>query len=263
MNQELAQTQITKHTVQHVLGSSSDSDELALNVTSEPPPVNPTIDLPFSHDPRDFGYDKSNALSPISYESYPDSQRENAKSGPMPYLNAPFGQSRMSSANWDQPSWANPEGSYGFAGNRGQAAAPQPQRPLNFRVDNYPNNSHLMTMNSNSSYDGGYRRGLGQVSRPNSAIGHMFGNVNSSNSWASGPTTMSNAPAFSPPISPMPYQAMNNMQLGAPHYQPRPIGTPLSATALEFSGGGFPNNPWNVQVYSLSLVTAFLSLTNL
>ena len=37
----------------------------------------------------------------------------------------------------------------------------------------------------------------------------------------------------------------NGMFPGTTAYQPRPIGTPLSATAAEFNVGNMPGNPWN------------------
>ena len=40
------------------------------------------------------------------------------------------------------------------------------------------------------------------------------------------------------------YQPLGMFQ-GATAYQPRPIGTPLSATAAEFSVANMPGNPWN------------------
>lgn len=273
MDQQLSQTRITKHTLEQALGSPSAADATFIEVPSHMMAANPVRvtnianDTVFQQTSSQFGFDKSNTLSPVSFESYPDMQRESMKPGPMPLINTSFGQSRIPSANWDAmgPSpWSNPGGPYGLGVGRNQPPAPQPQRPFNYRYDSYADNSHAMVQtNNNSAFDGGYRRNVGQISRPGSAVGHAFnqnyanGNnhTNNSNPWTSYPATMSSTPAFSPPMTPMSYQSMNSLIPGPPHYQPRPIGTPLSPTAMEFSanalggaGGQYSSNPWNPQV---------------
>lgn len=258
MDQELHQTRITKHTVEQALGPSDEADDnfhcvTEHLVTTEPSRViNFSSDIPFPQNGRDFSFDKSSTLSPVSYESFTDGQRDGVKTGAMPFMNPPFGTSRMFSASWDPlgpPTWSNQDGPYGFGTSRNQASAPQPHRSFQFRPDSFAGNPSMMLPGNNSfAFEGGFRRNHGQNSRPGSAMGQSFNN-NHNTSWTSYSTGMSNTPAFSPPLTPMSYQSMNT------GYQPRPNGTPLSPTALEFSANalssglsGFASSPWNPQV---------------
>lgn len=59
------------------------------------------------------------------------------------------------------------------------------------------------------------------------------------------------------PASPFQSMGMFQAPLG---YQPRPIGTPLSPTAAEFTASGITNNPWNASV-SLELEIPQTNLT--
>lgn len=74
------------------------------------------------------------------------------------------------------------------------------------------------------------------------------------NSWPAAPSNkLESPPSFSPPMTPMPFPPMSTMQ-GLTTYHPRPIGTGLSPTALEFSASTMSNstrstvNPWNSNV---------------
>ena len=73
-------------------------------------------------------------------------------------------------------------------------------------------------------------------------------------SWPAGSSTrLESPPSFSPPMTPMPFPPMSTMQ-ALTTYHPRPIGTGLSPTALEFSASAMNNgvrstvNPWNSSV---------------
>jgi len=98
---------------------------------------------------------------------------------------------------------------------------------------------------NNSPPEQAFLRGSLPSTRPSSAFGpgSSFGPYTGFNGYGPG---MSGSTGYSPPITPL-----SMMQGPGPAtYQPRPIGTPLSPTALEFSAGimGGQQGPWNAQV---------------
>ena len=88
-------------------------------------------------------------------------------------------------------------------------------------------------------YGNGFRRYTNQSSRSGSSF-----NPTRSNGWSPYGSSGEISPITN--ISPASYQPMGLFQ--APHgYQPRPIGTPLSPTATEFTSGN-GNVPWGATV---------------
>ena len=99
--------------------------------------------------------------------------------------------------------------------------------------------------NDFSQFQGGQnlRRSNTQTSRTGSGFPHIR-----NNGWDG---TVNNNDSYGMSLSPVaPFQPMGMFQ--APMaYQPRPIGTPLSPTAAEFTTSNAVNGPWNSAVCSL------------
>ena len=100
-------------------------------------------------------------------------------------------------------------------------------------------------MNDFTSFQGG--PGLRRSNTQNNRAGSVFASSRNNN-WDS--YTGNESPDVMTGMSPVSaYQPMGMFQ--APmSYQPRPIGTPLSPTAAEFTAGNASTNPWNAAVSS-------------
>lgn len=165
-----------------------------------------------------------------------------------------YGQSHQepfNSAGWTSsvtPPWSSRDVRAGPGVSSRFPPAPQPQKPNMLRLDTFEDEQSF----ANPSLGHGYRRPSMPNTRPGSATGSFYNGFNMYPPPAS--------PQFSPPITPMSYQQMMNNQQQAHFQYPGPIGSPLSPTAIEFSGNnpmldnGPPHgNPWNSQVRSSSL----------
>ena len=231
MDQELSQTRITNHTVHQAIGPPAEYDlrqvteQLMNKLQNGPPNANTKSFL------DDCRSDTSGAYSPRPLDGCSNAWNEPAQ---FPYGNFPIHDPTPNIGPWN--SGMPPAHGPGMP----PRYAPQPQRPAHLRLD---------TLNSNfdHGFSHGFRRNNGPFGRPGSALGHLQGG------WTSYPPSVASSANVSPPMSPMSYHGMNAGQ-GSPPYQPRPIGTPLSPTAMEFSAeamgsaGPLVNNPWNSQV---------------
>lgn len=98
----------------------------------------------------------------------------------------------------------------------------------------------------------GLRRANTQGNRSGSALPHYRSQGWESYGGNSDPSPTSINPA-------LPFQPMSVFQAAA-SYQPRPIGTPLSPTAAEFTTGNITGNPWNPVVSLLSMAMCYYGL---
>lgn len=173
--------------------------------------------------------------------------------GLMPLLNAPvnLGTQQPARSGWNAPpSSGFPSSTEGrFGGgfpprSSGGQASWQNNHP---RLDTSDNMRYRGPM-TNSPPEQAYLRPSLPNTRPTSAFGSYPYGSNNFNGYP-----MGNATGYSPPITPLSFQ-----QSQAPAvYQPRPIGTPLSPTALEFNAGS-QQAPWTTQVMSSFSLARFL-----
>ena len=256
MDQELSQTRITKHTLDQALGPPSEMDfqvkdditeqtisslQNALNASTRPQ-VGPSQSRPAPDDSRS---DTSDALSAGGYNRAQAIWANTSR--PVLNLNVPTPLDQHfhdSGRGWDQDS-ARP-----WCGNRGNGAGSSPVFPTSQRPLPGPSMQGLS--------DGG--RFMGdftqfpphQTGRPpqsqNDRLGASFAarnpqwggyrlHTNSVESMSSASSSYLPSPMYQAPMS----------------YQPRPIGTPLSPTAAEFTANHALNNPWNASVSPCAL----------
>lgn len=237
MDRELSQTRITKHTIDEAIGSSSHSN---LREVTEQLMNRLQHDVP-QHSPHGFLDDnrseRSGACSPRPGDSFGNAWMDPSQA---PLVGGPINPAEAGSGLGPWNAVMTPSSGPG-AHSR---FAPQPQRPASFRFDGFSN-----------GYDQGISQGIrrahgfGPYCRPGSAIGPFQGG------WNPYPPSMGSSANVSPPMTPMSFQSMN---AGHAPYHPRPIGTPLSPTAMEFSADGMlgsgptTGNPWNAQVSQYS-----------
>lgn len=234
MDQELSQSRITKHTFEQAVGSPAEVNlrevtEQLMNKLQSCPPRASAAGFP-----DEARSEHNAACSPKTSDSFSNAWND---PGLSTYGNVPMNESVQNTGPW------NAGMSQGQGPQMHCRYAPQPQRPANLRLDTF-----------NSSYDQGFAQGFrrtnGPFGRPGSGMGHFQG------SWNSYPASVASSTHGSPPMTPASFQAMNVGHGSAP-YQPRPIGTPLSPTAVEFSSDPMGNagplvaNPWNTQVSEL------------
>ncbi|KAI9718622.1 MAG: hypothetical protein M1828_006630 [Chrysothrix sp. TS-e1954] len=243
MDRELSQSRITNRSLELVLGPQSETIDGLKDVTGQL--LNQVHHVQGRHTTTaqsDVFSNRSAAQSPQPYEnlagSWPDSEV-------LPYLNASFDDRRHHlSSNW-QPHLGNGPGP-GFS-SRSQHAS-QAHRPSNLRLDTSESTGSSFSGPASAGQDQGYRRHFNPSSRTGSAMGPSYAG------WGSYPSSLATSSAFSPPITPMSSWPVSCGPGNQP-YQPRPIGTPLSPTAMEFNAGSSlldncapPNvQPWNTQ----------------
>lgn len=121
------------------------------------------------------------------------------------------------------------------------------QRPSNLRVDTaYENDQPFFPGYRNPSFESGF----GRTSMPNSRPGSSMVPFYTGGEYYS----TGHSPDMSPAITPAPMPPFRASQHYQAPYQPKPIGTPLSAAAMEFQGGplgqdNYSNaSPWNATV---------------
>ena len=167
----------------------------------------------------------------------------------MPLVNAP---ARLSThrAGWNAPPIS------GFPSTDGRFAGAFPPRSSGGQSSTWQSNHPRLDTSDNMQYRGllaaspseqAYLKPSQLNARPGSAFGsYPYGSSN----FIGHPLGMSANPAtsYSPPITPLNFQ-QSAMSQSSTVYQPRPIGTPLSPTALEFNAGE-QQAPWNAQVCS-------------
>lgn len=194
--------------------------------------------------------DRSSHLSPHSTDAS-QGPWDDARPGPLPYLNAPFTQAPNKlgwNSNISASVWAIPDSrTHGVAPSGTFPLGPQPQRPANLRLDGFGYGSNYNVSNVNAGYDSTYRRVNIGPSRPGSGLSlHNGFNSYPASSIASTPLRCS------PPMTP----AMNTVAPSQPsmsYGHHHPIGTPLSPTASEFarppsSMASYPMTHWHNQV---------------
>lgn len=247
-DQELVQQRITQTSINQVLGSPSeagythDITDQVMNRMMANQSRNP-----FPDNQGDFMFpDRSSSMTPGPLP-WADEYRPDA----FPMAQNPLG-GHPSNAGWNQtvtPPWAGNDGRGGpTMPSTRLPAASQMSRQFNPRPDMYENNPQYMSGMMGPPFEHPYWRTNLSTSRPESGAGQPL--YNSFRSFA-----MTPSPGFSPPMTPMSFQ---HMQQGSAPYQPRPIGTPLSPTALEFSAAAMSSNgppignPWNTQVRNLT-----------
>ncbi|KAI9815676.1 MAG: hypothetical protein M1827_002072 [Pycnora praestabilis] len=259
MDQELSQTRITKHTLDEAFGPPSEADFRLKEDITEQTISNLQNALKASTRPAltrhetwatldDARSDSSGNLSATGVN------RANAIWGIPTKPNLQFGsgiplnQQPAHSNGWTQDStrpWLNRA--------MGQGMPQQSMSLLQQQQQQRPSLGPLATTFGNDSrFLNDLSQGhSSQCLRPNNQQTYRFaapiGQRN--NGYGSYATSVSSAEGVSPP--PTPYSPMA-MFPGPMAYQPRPIGTPLSPTAAEFTTGPMPANPWNAQALTSS-----------
>lgn len=243
--QELAQTRVIKHTIDQAMGPPSEVDfggreiteqtisslQNAFNASTRP--FNPRQDTWVAQD--DANSDISDALSAGGYNRARglwNNSCQSAIGGNL--LNANdrgFAVTEPAANPEIGRSWANRAGHPGFS--------PQGGFVQNQRVFTGPG-SPPYGFNNSSQYAGehvpftqgqGNRRQVTQINRGGSCFPPQNSPWGTFASVAPGTTT----PRQGNQQQMGPYQQQANMFSGANNYQPRPIGTPLSPTAAEFT----------------------------
>jgi len=181
----------------------------------------------------------------------------------MPLLNAPvnLGIQQPIRSGWNAPPSSgfpsSMEGRFGGGFSlrpSGSQASWQNNQP---RIDTSDNMRYRGPM-TNSPPEQAYLRPSLPNTRPGSAFGTYPYGGNSFNGYAMGMSGMSGNPTgYSPPVTPLSFQ-QSSMPQAPVVYQPRPIGTPLSPTALEFNAGS-QQAPWNAQVMFFFPLSLFLA----
>lgn len=258
MNQELNQSRITKHTMEQAMGSQFDAD------------FDHTREFGSRPHSRVDGWVQSTRPGPPPTTTGPSAGNGIWNSGPSFALNdaGVIGQGGSMPLN---NGWSNNE-PRSFTNGRmdgnflPMGLNPRQQMP-SLRLDTAGLGPFFGNDPSPNDYS---MRSTGQPSRPASAFGNNLEPWGSFSTNANGSDQM----GITPPMTPMPFGPIQAGMGGMPHMQPihpmqhmqtlqnpnmmqgnmnqcipRPIGTRLSPTAMEFHGsGGFPGNtPWNMQ----------------
>ncbi|KAI9699361.1 MAG: hypothetical protein M1836_002972 [Candelina mexicana] len=250
MDQELSQTRITKHTLDQAMGPLTETDfpfskeddvteqtisklQHALNASTRPQESR--------HDTWAVGDDaRSDTSDALSAGAYNKTQGHgiwgNAANRVTPSLDQPYSRPQ----NWSQepvrPWFSRTPGAQGMP-PQGIGLQQQQHRAYSsqpFGVTGRPLNA------VQTQFQPGPRHPISQNHRITSAYNHRNGG------WAAYPGSVSSVDGSSAPAAP--YQATGVFTGQPPPYQPRPIGTPLSPTAAEFTTTHVPANPWNAQV---------------
>ncbi|XMA10389.1 hypothetical protein WAI453_003180 [Rhynchosporium graminicola] len=236
MDQELAQTRITKHTLDQVVGNASETDYPMQSPAEErlnhlPPLVRPQFTRDSSWAQDDARSDTSDALSASGFNRARAIWNNGGKPnftaptppyagvlGPLPGFQPPEG---SNSAPWIQRGYGQP-----FVDS--MPCGPVPP----FRGDRMLQDPDMLMAPT-----------LGRRNQPGG------GRYNNRSSASSFPYASSNSSfdGFTPSSTPGPYGSVGNMPSGMPSmggmgmtnmytgYQPQPIGTPLSPHAPEFT----------------------------
>ncbi|KAI9716875.1 MAG: hypothetical protein M1812_005024 [Candelaria pacifica] len=253
MDQELSQTRITKHTLDQAMGPMTETDfpfnkeddvteqtisklQHALNASTRPQGAR--------HDSwagaDDTRSDNSDALSTGAYNR---TQGHGIWGNPANRVTPSLDQPYSRPQNWNQEparTWfSRAPGAPGIPsqglGIQQQQQQQQQQRAYSsqpFGAPGRPLNAVL------TQFQPGPRRLNPQNNRITSAYDQRNGG------WGAYPGSVSSVDG--PSAQTAPHQSMG-MFPGPVPYQPRPIGTPLSPTAAEFTTTHVPANPWNAQ----------------
>ncbi|KAF2755096.1 ARM repeat-containing protein [Pseudovirgaria hyperparasitica] len=257
MDQELHETRITKHTMEHATGPPSEVDFKG-DVTDQ---TISSLQINFNAATRGIGSrqeswqlqaedarsDTSEALSAgVTNRVQGNWMNTGTKNGFACNVSAPVEQGYIAPTNnnWNMNGlrpW------YGANIGQGLNATgfnpPQPPSRSNpgLRIDTYRNNQ-MLNEPAHFPLDHSLRRGVSNPpSRPPSAFDSRLG------AWGtySGSANSVDGAGVSPPLTPLSAQSMGMYSMGSQQYQPRAIGTRLSPTAAEFSFDAAVPSPWN------------------
>lgn len=253
--QELSQTRVIKHTLDQAMGPPSEIDFHLKGDVTEQTISNlqnafnaSTRTLPERQDswavPDDAHSDISEPLSAGAYNRSHGIWGNSTRPG----LGLGLGTSTDQQYNVNLSNWAQ-EATRPWP-NRQQVQVPPPimlpqqqqqqhqQRPYSGPpTPAYRNESQFMN-EYNQLPAPGLRRSNTQTNRLSPAYNQR------PNGWGSYASSVASTDGMSPNSS---YQPMSMLQ-DPVAYQPRPIGTPLSPTAAEFTGKHNAPNPWNAPV---------------
>lgn len=229
MDQELHERRITQHTMDHILGPSTeegvnDVTEQLMNKLSMVSDRLKPVEVP-----GDTASDRSRVASPTVSPAHFENFQPWVDANSMPYLNTAMLNQASSNLAWNSQISSVPDYSR-------FPLAPQPQRPTNLRLESFAANKPFL---SGNGFEQSYGAVGSQLNRPDSGMGQPR------SGWNSYPHSVA---SFSPPMTPMSLQSMNVNTRGS-SYQQRSTG--LSPTAVEFNTGGIlenvQTNPWNSQ----------------
>ncbi|RMJ22107.1 hypothetical protein PHISP_07020 [Aspergillus sp. HF37] len=267
---ELAQTRVMKHTLDQALGPPSESDfggrEVTEQTISQLQNAFNASNRPFSQ-PHDAWSDQDDSppdiCDPISAGAYnrargfwvPPTQPALGMNANTPVADKGYGEA------WSLPSSYAGQGSSKLWGNAG--ANPFPNS-TSFQANRALSGSSFGTCGYDSRFPGdqaqclqgpglGPRRPVTQANRG----GSCFPAQNSP--WSAFGTAPSGNPI---PRSPGSRPCSAYQQVGlytAPPYHPRPIGSPLSPTATEFTSSGSNGLPWGTSSVASSVPQTYIS----
>lgn len=257
--QELSQTRVIKHTLDQVMGPPSGPDatirgnsternigNLGFNASSRPVMARQDNFVV----PDDARSDISDALSAGAYNRGQNIWSSPARHGFQYGLSGLTEQSYQQPApNWGQ-SAARPWGTRNMT--QGLPALVTQQQQLQQRTFSSPPSPASVNgggiFNESDHYQGG--QGLRRANTQNNRTSSAFAQPRN-NGYDIFGGSVTSADVMSSVSS---YQPMGMFQ-NPMAYQPRPIGTPLSPTAAEFTTGHISANPWNVAVKSHTLLS--------
>lgn len=225
--QELDQTRVIKHTFEQAMGPHSDAGEV----------TDPVNDFTASHRPFNTFKGYNSTENPdVSDSSNAQNPMANAwASAPRPVLNGNL----QTESVWGQP---NPAPRLWGQRGMGNVLPPMmmPSQPMQTRNYSVPI-SPIRGNGRNDFSQFNHGRGFAPSNRNSS----LFQRGNTWDTYAPGPTQVEEMSAGGL----TPGSAYPSMGMYPSTYQPRPIGTPLSPTATEFSAIGQASaNPWNSSV---------------
>lgn len=220
MDLELSQTRIAEHTLHQAIGSSTGSDIQIDNLDGHY--SSGWISQRRSVSPQPSTQSGScQAINPLQAGDGLQTDYHNVDQ--MPNTLHPASQSRNGWST-DRATWHRPEPLHEIS----SAQVPLSRRPGGIGHEPGEDGSKHGRIGYAGMMDPTLRRHAPQASqaRPGPRMNEI--------EWSPYPASSSSTPAFSPPMTPMPF-ASHGYSHGSVPYQPRPLGAPLSPTALEFS----------------------------
>lgn len=263
MDAELAQTRITKHTIDQAIGGASEADfplntqALADRLHQLPPVVRPQAQRDNSWAaPEDGHSDTSDALSATGFNRARAAWNSGAKpafqgmQGPMPMTSFEQPSAALAAGQWMNRSYGQPF-----------VEAPMSYAPPGFRNDRLmPEPDLLMPQPPRRNQLGRFNNRSSASSYPyaSSSASSFDGFTPSSTSYGPGPGGMGGLPIMPGPMN-MNMASSVGMYGG---YQPQPIGTPLSPHAPEFtSSTAWKNEVSTSDLFSFLKKLCFIGLT--
>ena len=258
MDQELAQTRITKHTLEQAMGAPSDFNAPGNGHVREPfesglhGPLTASAGSKLARTENWMAQQddaRSDVTDPLGAAGIPLNNQLWNKPGLGTNLPKPVDQQFPLFLDQQQtaPAPARPWNDRNIAQD---SSLPQfvpalhAQRSMNFRTDKFGGNN--FNVSEPPVFGGGQT--LRKPNPDSSRLGSGFGSATIAGGWGPAPTHVNwNGKIDSNPFTTDPSQSAYPH---VPSFLPRPIGTRLSPTASEFNAGNMTSTPWNAGVIS-------------